>query len=121
MMMKFWCVCFCALGLFINNVFAAPFVEGFEDLPIPQGMEQLPHDNLSFGNEETSLTEAYLSGDIEFSNVCDFYLTTLPQLGWSFVGKDNNTLSFERDNQRLEIAQEGKKPLVVRLTIKSWN
>lgn len=121
MMMKFWCICFCVLGLGLNSAAAAPFVEGFEDLPIPQGMAQLPNDNLSFGNEETSLTEAYLSGDTTFSKVCDFYLATLPQLGWNFVGKENNVFSFKRDNQRLEIAQEGKNPLVVRLTIKSWN
>ena len=105
----------------VQSALAAPFIEGFEDLPFPDTLHQIPADNLSFGNEETSLVEAYLSGDLRFDEVEKFYLDTLPQLGWSFSGKKNKILSFVRENQQLEIAQEGTNPLVIRITVKSQN
>ncbi len=105
----------------LKSALAAPFIEGFEDLPFPDGLQQIQADNLSFGNEETSLVEAYLSGDTSFDKVEKFYLETLPQLGWTFAGKKNQILSFVRENQQLEIAQEGTQPLVVRITVKSQN
>ncbi len=120
-MMKFCCICFCTLALLVKAGWAAPFVEGFEDIPVPDNMKQIESDNVAFGNAETSLTEAYLQGNVSFDEVNNFYLNTLPQLGWEFSGKNNNVLSFRRDNQLLEIAKEGKNPLVIRITVKSWN
>ncbi len=101
---------------------AAPFIEGFEDLPIPNGMTQMNSDNVSFGNEEARFVEAYLtSSKISFRAVESFYMDTLPQLGWTFKGKQNDVLHFYRDGENLDIAREGKKPLVVRITIRSQN
>lgn len=105
----------------VQSALAAPFIEGFEDLPFPDTLHQIPSDNLSFGNEETSLVEAYLSGDTRFEAIEKFYLETLPQLGWTFLGKQKKILSFSRENQNLEIACEGENPLVVRITVKSQN
>ncbi len=110
-----------AFFITLHSAAAASFIEGFEDLPFPERLHQIPSDNLSFGNEETSLVEAYLSGDLRFDEVEKFYLDTLPQLGWSFSGKKNKILSFVRENQQLEIAQEGTNPLVIRITVKSQN
>ena len=100
----------------------APFVDGFEDIPFPQEMDQLENDNISFGNEEARLVEAYLtSNKITFEKVEKFYLDSLPQLGWAFQGKKNNILSFYRDGETLDIAREKTNPLVVRITIESKN
>lgn len=101
---------------------AAPFIEGFEDIPIPQGMTQTESDNISFGNEETRLVEAYLTGSkTQFKDVEAFYINTLPQLGWTFQGKQGNAISFYRDGEKLDIVREQKSPLLVRITIKSQN
>lgn len=101
---------------------AAPFIEGFEDIPIPQGMSQIESDNISFGNEETRLVEAYLTGKgVSFSKVEAFYMNSLPQLGWSFQGKQGNAISFYRDGESLDIVKEKSSPLTVRITIKSQN
>ena len=101
---------------------AAPFIEGFEDIPIPQGMTQTESDNISFGNEETRLVEAYLTGSkTQFKDVEAFYMNTLPQLGWTFQGKQGNAISFYRDGEKLDIVREQKSPLLVRITIKSQN
>lgn len=108
--------------LFLNRASAANFIDGLEDVPMPANMQQMPNDNLSFGNEESRLVEAYLnSSKIGFKNVEKFYIDTLPQLGWKFEGKRGEILSFSRDGESLDIAKEGSNPLVVRITVKSQN
>lgn len=108
--------------LFLNHASAANFIDGLEDVPMPANMQQMPNDNLSFGNEESRLVEAYLnSSKIGFKNVEKFYMDTLPQLGWKFEGKRGEILSFSRDGESLDIAKEGSNPLVVRITVKSQN
>ena len=109
-----------ALWLAVNTVHAAQFIEGFEDIPIPDEMSQMSADNVSFGNEEARFVEAYLQSDkASFAEVESFYMSTLPQLGWAFNGKQKDVLHFYRDGENLDIALEGRKPLIVRITIKS--
>ena len=109
-----------ALWLAVNTVQAAQFIEGFEDIPIPDEMSQMSADNVSFGNEEARFVEAYLQSDkASFAEVESFYMSTLPQLGRAFNGKQKDVLHFYRDGENLDIALEGRKPLIVRITIKS--
>ena len=101
---------------------AQDFIEGFEDLPTPQGTYQLQNDNVSFGNEESRFVEAYLGGNnTSFSAVADFYVQTLPQLGWVLKDEKNSHLVFERDEELLDIVCEQKLPLLIRITLKSKN
>lgn len=106
-------------ALFSFNVHAA-FIEGLEDVPLLNGLQQVQKDNISFGNEESRLVEAYFtSSKIGFAKVEKFYIETLPQLGWIYQGKRDNILSFDRDGETLDIAKESAKPLIVRITVKS--
>ena len=101
---------------------AQEFIEGFEDIPIMSGLSQMPNDNISFGNDESRLVEAYLSGKkVVFEKVAAFYIETLPQLGWHLTIKNKNNLTFSRDEDILDIVCEQKKPLLVRITLKSKN
>ncbi len=98
----------------------AAFVEGLEDIPILEDLEQIKNGNLSFGNEEIRLIETYLtSQSLDFAEVCAFYSETLPQLGWIKKYEGQNRLLFERDGETLELSRESTKPLVIRLTVKS--
>ena len=98
----------------------AAFIEGLEDVPLLNGLQQVQKDNISFGNEESRLVEAYFtSSKIGFAKVENFYIETLPQLGWIYQGKRDNILSFDRDGETLDIAKESTKPLIVRITVKS--
>ena len=82
---------------------AAEFVDGIEDVPVMNGMHQVQSSNISFGNDEIRFVEAYLSGrKATFSSVAAFYEETLPQLGWHFIGRRNDSLHFERDAERLD-------------------
>lgn len=98
----------------------AAFIEGLEDVPLLSGMKQVQKDNISFGNEQSRLVEAYLtSSKIGFAKVEKFYKETLPQLGWTYQGKRDDTLTFYRDGEAIDIARESIKPLIVRITVKS--
>lgn len=106
--------------LLASNICVAAFIEGLEDVPLLKGMQQVPKDNISFGNEESRLVEAYLtSSKMGFARIEKFYTETLPQLGWTYQGKRDNTLTFYRDGEIIDIAKESVKPLMVRITVKS--
>lgn len=109
------------VACFLNFSFAqASFIEGLEDVPLLEGMKQLPSDTISFGNEESRLVEVLLtSNTLSFKTAGTFYQNTLPQMGWIFQGKRGQTLVFEREGEVLEVAREADKPLLVRITVKS--
>ena len=103
--------------IFPASARAVSFLEGYEDIPVMKGLHQVQNDNLSFGNEETRLVEAVLTGSkVGFKSVKKFYVDTLPQLGWTYQG---DSLIFYRDGEALEIVRESTKPLNIRFTIKS--
>ena len=67
--------------ILISMVNAANFVEGMEDVPLMDGLSQITQDDISFGNEETRLIEAYFtSKKLKFRQVTDFYKASLPPL-----------------------------------------
>ncbi|MDD4556078.1 MAG: hypothetical protein PHE89_01935 [Alphaproteobacteria bacterium] len=102
---------------------AKQFVEGLEDIPLMEGLQQTVNSDIAFGNEESRFIEIYLqgTGKTTYQNVEKFYINTMPQLGWSFSGKQKGTLSFYRDGERIEIAKETETPLLIRITLKSEN
>ena len=101
---------------------ASRFIEGLEDVPLMDGLKQLPNDTLSFGIEEGRLVEVYLSGaKTGFKAIAKFYQDTLPQLGWTYQGQRGDTLIFYREGEALDISKESVKPLVVRITVKNKN
>lgn len=113
---------FFIINFFICFSADASFVEGLEDIPLPEKVTQIENGSLSFGNEEIRLFEAYLSAEKqEFNNIVKFYNETLPQMGWQKKNKKNNVILFERDGETLEITKESDKPLILRLVVKSKN
>lgn len=98
----------------------AAFIDGMEDIPLPDGMHQITQDDISFGNEETRLLEAYLTSQkLNFKKISAFYEESLPQLGWNYQGNRGNNLLFYREGETLEIVRESATPLVVRITQKT--
>ena len=104
----------------ISISIAGEFVEGMEDIPLLDGLNQITKDDISFGNEEVRLVEAYVtSKKIKFKQVERFYEETLPQLGWNYQGDRGDSLLFYRDGENLEIVKESSNPLIVRITLKT--
>lgn len=118
-----------SLGIVVfANGAKADFIEGMDDVPLPDNMSQITQDDISFGNEETRLLEAYLTPKrIEeksnshklFQKVGAFYQEALPQLGWIYQGNRGDDLLFYREGETLEVVKENNRPLMVRVTIKT--
>ena len=107
---------------FWSTSIKAAFIEGLEDIPLPDGVTQIENGYLSFGNEEIRLFEAYLSAEKQtFDKIIKFYSRTLPQMGWNKNLKNKQNISFDRDGETLEISKESEKPLILRLVVKSKN
>lgn len=101
---------------------ADKFIDGLEDVPVMKGLTQLAKDNISFGNEESRLVEAYLTSNrVGFKAVIKFYKDTLPQMGWRCEDESADRLSFRREGEMIDIVKEQEKPLMVRITVKSQN
>lgn len=119
--MKYWGFVVAVLLLVALKTQAA-FIEGLEDIPAMDGLTQVENGNLSFGNEEIRLVEAYFtSKTLKFYDVKAFYEATLPQLGWAKKNSGKRKSSFEREGEILEISEETPSPLIVRITVKSKN
>ena len=98
----------------------ASFVEGLEDIPLPENVTQIENGSLSFDNEEIRFFESYLSAEKQnFGNIVKFYNDTLPQMGWQKKSSNKQKILFERDGESLEITMESTKPLILRLVVKS--
>lgn len=103
-----------------ESVYAADFVDGMDDVPLLEGMQQITKDDFSFGNEETRLLEAYFNAPrLNFAKIADFYNESLPQLGWIYQGNRGHDLLFYRDGETLEIVRESVSPLIIRITVKT--
>ncbi|MBR1648510.1 MAG: hypothetical protein IJ689_07705 [Alphaproteobacteria bacterium] len=117
--MKKWLILL-VMTLWSFQAQSAEFMEGMDDIPLPDGLRQLQSASISFGNTESRFEESYISSNQkDFGFVTAFYKNTLPQLGWIFVKSEKNSLHFERDMEVLDIALEKTKPLLVRITLKS--
>lgn len=104
----------------VGFVSATEFIEGLEDIPIIDGFTQVDNNTVSFGNEESRLIETYISSKkATFKEAQNFYAKTLPQMGWKILKNTFESISFERENEILEIVRENQKPLLVRITLKS--
>jgi hypothetical protein len=109
-------------SLFLAFEAQALFVEGLEDIPLPEGVVQLKNNGVHFGNEESRFVEVYLqSKQLSFQEIGRFYQTTLPQMGWQKKTASNKNLSFERDGEVLELDNESSNSTLVRMTVKSKN
>ena len=110
----------CGMIITIDSPHAAEasYVAGFESLPLMPGLREQENERVNFDTAAGRIVEAKTRGQVEAQAVEDFYLKTLPQLGWQKTG----SFSFEREGERLSIeipsarAQDGN--LIVRFSIR---
>lgn len=115
--LKFLLIASMVLGISLNAN-ATEFIFGLEDIPLADGFEQ--GENISFGNEASRFVETKITKeDGNFEELKDFYIDTLPQLGWSIQENKENSVSFTREDEEVEIATEKDKPFEARITVKS--
>lgn len=79
------------------------FVLGSEDIPLAKGMKRIFEESLGFDSHSGSILSLSYKIKADDSDVKDFYLDTLPQLGWKNLPSKNHQLSFKRENEKLEM------------------
>ena len=80
----------------------AAFVPGVEDLPLMTGLTASADDLVVFDKPEGRIVEARATGRITLAAIAEFYVRTLPQLGW----RRDGGLSFSREDEQLDIVIE---------------
>ena len=98
------CLAACSVGLplfFAGTAFAlsSQFFTAVSDLPLMPGFIEQLDENMVFDKPEGRIIETEAVGKAEREGAERFYLETLPQLGWRFIGGS----SFEREGEVLEI------------------
>lgn len=91
----------------VNSIFAAEFVEGTDDIPLADGMQKIDgEENLNFDLPSGNIIAISYRSDSKLNEIKDFYIDTLPQMGWVSVDNDiasNSKINFKRDGEKLEI------------------
>lgn len=76
---------------------ADKFVAGFEDLPLMPGLSQMTGTSVLFDTPQGRIVQASAVGDVSRLELLQFYVETLPQLGWTRVGEEE----FRREGEQL--------------------
>lgn len=93
---------------------AEEFLAGFDDLPVMPGLSAVDGAGIVFDTPTGRIIEGYAAGAVTQASVRQFYGKTLPQLGWTAIGKNE----FRREGERLKIDFKGKdRALTVRFTL----
>lgn len=81
------------------------FLGAVEDMPLMQGLREVKSEALVFDKAEGRIITAIAEGGVTANDIRNFYIDTLPQLGWTrHVLNPSGSLVFEREKDRLEIA-----------------
>ncbi|MEQ8334763.1 hypothetical protein [Nisaea sp.] len=86
------------------------FVDGFVDLPLMPGLEQIPDASLAFDTASGRIVVAFARGALSVAGIQSFYAETLGQLGWTRA--DENTYQREGESLTLDFTPDGEDTLV---------
>lgn len=86
--------------------YAADFLKAIDDVPLVAGLTERA-DPVVFESEQGRVVRTNASGNADYSAVRDFYLATLPSLGWKREGEgQGGKLAFTREHERLTLSIE---------------
>ena len=79
------------------------FVQGSEDIPLIAGMHRILEDVVGFDTNSGSIINSSYSTKLDLEKIKEFYLKTLPTMGWIVVKQSDSKLNFKREKEKLEI------------------
>lgn len=90
---------------FKNESIKTEFVTGSEDIPVLEGLSQTEDEsfNLGFDSESGSIASSSYLSKIPEIEIRNFYLKTLPQMGWVLLTQNQEHLIFKRENKTVDI------------------
>ncbi len=80
---------------------ATGFLVAIEDVPLVAGFTEKP-EPVIFESDQGRVVRTSAEGQMGGSQISDFYVATLPQLGWTRTTGDG--LDFARENETLRIS-----------------
>lgn len=86
-----------------NELNSKGFIDENYDIPLLVAMEKLSKDNVGFDSASGSILSIAYVTDLEVEKVRDFYLKTLPQMGWFLKANNMKKSILKRENEKLEI------------------
>lgn len=89
--------------------FEQRFFNGFDALPIMQGLEALSVYDMIFDHPDGRIIEAGAEGNLDIDSIKEFYEETLPQLGWEEIEQNK----YQREGEILEIEFIRSNPPVI--------
>ena len=79
------------------------FFSGLSDIPLMEGLEELPEQGVHFDKPEGRVVEAVaLMDSVAQPAVAAYYLNTLPQFGWSRIADQD----YIRQGEKLHLSFE---------------
>lgn len=81
--------------------FATEFLTAIEDVPLAGGLVE-EAEPLVFESDQGRVVRTSAQGQVRTDEIADFYIASLPQLGWARI-ESEGALSFERENEQLNI------------------
>jgi hypothetical protein len=78
-----------------------PFIPSLGDVPLMKGLTLVEDSETVLDLPEGRIVEIFATGTLSQHTISQFYLKTLPALGWNTSTSDD---SFSRDNETLSIS-----------------
>lgn len=96
-----------------------PFFETLYDVPVMQGLEEVPEMAISFDKPNGRIAEAGAVADnLSTPAILSFYKESLSQLGWTLSQGTKNETIYTREDEKLSISIDKLEvSLVVRFTL----
>lgn len=85
------------------------FVTGFSDLPLMEGMTEVPDTDVAFDTTAGRIVIAFVKTSVAPDHVRAFYRTALAQLGWRETAPD----AFTREGEVLNFDYLNDGPLTI--------
>ena len=85
---------------------ASGYLDAVDDMPLMEGLHETGEGGIVFDKPNGRIVRSIAEGHVSSAAVRNFYITSLPQLGWQRVKKlelINDLLVFNRETERLEI------------------
>jgi hypothetical protein len=85
---------------------AERFVPGIADLPLMDGLDVPDADAqaaVAFDVPGGRVIDVAATGKVAWADVVRFYSDTLSQLGWTLIGRVDEVMVFEREDEKLTV------------------
>jgi hypothetical protein len=79
------------------------FVEGSDDVPLFSSLKKFDEEDVDFDSASGSISSLIYESSDNLEQVRNFYLKTMPQMGWRIHQNGKKKIVFYRQKQKLEI------------------